>query len=315
MKLYLLGLAIAAVVGQVATASAQPYPSRPVQMIVPFDPGGSVDVIARVMQPTLSAKLGQTVVVINKPGASGTIGSVALVGAKPDGYIIAILAMGSTAMVPHFRKLSYNLESFDFICQVYSAPVLIMVGPNSPYRDIQSLLAFGKANPEKVFYGSPGIGTPDHINMANFLRQNGVVGTHVPYAGSGAAAQALISNQLTVVSNTPVLLRAHQLRPLAVLTSQRLPEWPDVPAAKEFGPPAEASIWAVLAAPKGLPEAVRTELEQACRQTLDDPAYRATAERGGFPPLFRDSNATKTFVVSEFNKYGPIIKSEGLELQ
>jgi tripartite-type tricarboxylate transporter receptor subunit TctC len=284
-------------------------------MIVPFDPGGSVDVIARVMQPTLSAKLRETVVVINKPGASGTIGSVALVGAKPDGYTIGILAMGSTAMVPHFRKLSYNLESFDFICQVYSAPVLIMVGPNSPYRDIQSLLAFGKANPEKIFYGSPGIGTPDHINMANFLRQNGVVGTHVPYAGSGAAAQALISNQLTAMSNTPVLLRAHQLRALATMTAQRLPELPDVPAAREFGPTAEASIWAVLAAPKGLPEAVRAELEQACRQTLDDPAYRATAERGGFPPLFRDSNATKAFVLSEFTKYGPIIKSEGLELQ
>lgn len=315
MKLRLLTLVFAALVTAVTPASAQPFPSRPIQLIVPFDAGGSVDVIARVMQPTLSARLRQNVVVVNKPGASGTIGSVALVTAKPDGYTIGIMAMGSTAMVPHFRKLTYDLESFDFICQVYSAPVLIMVGPNSPHRDIQSLLAFGRANPQKLFYGSPGIGTPDHINMANFLRQNGVVGTHVPYKGSGAAAQALMTNELVAVSNTTVLLRAHQLRPLAVLASQRLPELPDVPAAKEFGPPVDASIWAVLAAPKGLPDDVKKELESSCRHTLEDPAYRTTAEKGGFPPLFRDSAATKAFVGSEYVKYGPVIKSEGIELQ
>ena len=127
-------------------------------------------------QPTLSAKLGQPVVVMNRPGASGTIGTGAVAAAKPDGYTVGLLAMGSTVMVPHFRKLAYDLDSFDFICQVYSAPVLVMVAANSPFRDIRALLEFGKANPEKMFYGSPGIATPDHINTANFLRQNGVVG-------------------------------------------------------------------------------------------------------------------------------------------
>lgn len=308
---------IFAVLAHLAAADtlAQPYPSRPIQLNVTFDAGGSVDVIARTMQPTLSAKLGQPVVVMNRPGASGTIGTGAVAAAKPDGYTVGLLAMGSTVMVPHFRKLAYDLDSFDFICQVYSAPVLVMVAANSPFRDIRALLEFGKANPEKMFYGSPGIATPDHINTAHFLRQNGVVGTHVPYTGSGATAQALRANQITLVTNTTVLLRAQQLRALAALTPQRLSELPDVPTAAEIGAPVEAAIWAVLAAPRGLSDAVRNDLEGACRTTLEDPAYRAIAERGGFPPLFRDGKAVKSFVASEFAKYGPIIKAEGLDRQ
>jgi len=298
-----------------AAAAAQPYPSRPVQWIVTFDAGSATDVISRTMQPTFSARLGQTVVVMNRPGASGTIGALAVAKSAPDGYTVGFLAMGATAMVPHFRKLEYDLNAFDFICQVYSAPVLVMVAPDSPHRDIKSLLAFGKANPDKMFYGSPGIGTPDHINTANFLRQNGVAGTHVPFPGSGATAAALKTGQIALLTNTTVLLRAHQLRPLAALTSKRLAELPDVPTAAEIGPAVEASIWSVLVAPRGLPGDARAKLEDACRATLADPSYRALAERGGFPPLFRDGDATRAFVASEFAKYGPIIKAEGLDRQ
>ena len=298
-----------------AAVLAQPYPTRPVQWIVTFDAGSSTDTISRAMQPSFSARLGQPVVVMNRPGASGTIGALAVANAAPDGYTVGFLAMGATAMVPHFRKLAYDLGSFDFICQIYSAPVLVMVAPNSPHRDIKSLLAFGKANPDKMFYGSPGIGTPDHINTANFLRQNGVPGTHVPFKGSGATAAALKTGEIALLTNTTVLLRAHQLRPLAALTAKRLPELPDVPTAAEFGPPVEASIWSVLVAPRGLPGEAKAKLEDACRSTLEDPAYRALAERGGFPPAFRDGEATEAFVKSELAKYGPIIKAEGLERQ
>lgn len=285
------------------------------QLIVPFDAGSSTDVVARAMQPTLSAKLGQTVLVMNKAGASGTIGAAELARAKPDGQTIALLGMAGIAMVPHFRKLSYTLDSFDFICQVYSAPVIVMVAPDSPYRDIKSLLTFGRENPGKLFYGSPGIGTPDHINTANFLRQNGVTGTHVPFSGGGAVANAILSGQITMIANTTVLLNAYRLRPLATLTSQRLPELPDVPTAAESGPPVEASIWAVLTAPKGLPSGTKASLQEACRVTLDDPAYRAIALRAGFPPSFRDGDSFRTFVTGEYRRYGELMKAEGLELQ
>ena len=311
MKRLLGMLAATAVLAQLSAAFAQ----SATQLIVPFDAGSSTDVVARAMQPTLSAKLGQTVIVMNKAGASGTIGAAELARAKPDGQTIGLLGMAGIVMVPHFRKLSFNLDSFDFICQVYSAPVIVMVAPNSPYRDIKSLLAFGKANPGKLFYGSPGIGTPDHINTANFLRQNGVTGTHVPFSGGGAVAQAILSDQITMIANTTVLLKAYNLRPLAVLTPQRLPDLPDVPASAEFGPPVEGSIWAVLTAPKGLPTDVSGSLEQACRVTLDDPAYRTIAERAGFPPYFRSGAAFKDFVNGEYKRYGELMKAEGLELQ
>lgn len=312
---FLQCLAVAALLGHGAIASAQRYPSRPIQLMVPFDAGSSTDVVARAMQPTLAAKLGVSVLVVNKPGASGTIGAADLARQQPDGHAIGILGMGGIAMLPHVRKLSFDLESFDFVCQIYSAPVIVMVAPNAPHRDIRALIDYGKTNPEKLFYGSPGIGTPDHINMANFLRQNGVVGTHVPFQGSGAVSQAILSNQITAVSNTTVLLRAYNLRPLAVLTPQRLPSLPDVPSAGEFGPPVDASIWAVLAAPRGLPATVLAALEQACRATLEDPAYLTIAERAGFPPLFRDGAAFRTFVGGEFTRYGSMMKAEGLDLK
>ncbi len=313
MKLLLV---LSVVAGLAANgAVAQPYPSRPVQLIVPFDAGSSTDVVARAMQPTLTAKLGQNLVVVNRAGASGTIGAAEVARARPDGYVIGILGMAGIAMLPHVRKMTFDLESFDFICQIYAAPVIVMVAPDSPHGDIRALLEFGRANPERIFYGSPGIGTPDHINMANFLRQNGVAGTHVPFAGGGAVSQAILTKQITAVSNTTVLLRAYSLRPLAVLTPRRLPDLPDVPTAAEFGPPIEASIWAVMAAPKGLPADVRGTLEQACRVMLDDPAYRAIAERAGFPPYFRTGQEFRTFVGAEFARYGAFMKAEGLELQ
>lgn len=296
-------------------AQAQSYPSRPVQLIVPFDAGSSTDVVARAMQPTLTAKLGQNLVVVNRAGASGTIGAAELARARPDGYVIGILGMAGIAMLPHVRKMTFDLESFDYICQIYSAPVIVMVAPDAPFADIRAFLDYGRANPERIFYGSPGIGTPDHINMANFLRQNGVTGTHVPFAGGGAVSQAILTKQITAVSNTTVLLRAYSLRPLATLTAKRLPDLPDVPTAAEFGPPVEASIWAVMAAPKGLPPEVRGQLEQACRVMLEDPSYRAIAERAGFPPYFRDGQAFRSFVGAEFTRYGGMMKAEGLDVQ
>jgi tripartite-type tricarboxylate transporter receptor subunit TctC len=300
-----------------ANARAETYPVRPIQLIIPFDPGSSTDVVARAMLPTLSAQMGQAVFIVNKPGASGTLGAAELARAKPDGYTLAILGMAGISILPHVRKLTFELDSFDFVCQVYSAPVVVMVAPESPFNDIKAFLAWGRQNPEKIFYGSPGIGTPDHLNMAGFLRLHGVKGTHVPFGGGGGVTRAIMSGDLTAVANTTVLLRAYNLKPLAVLMPERLPDLPAVAAAHEFGPPAEASIWAVFTAPKGLLPEVRQQLDAGCRATLADPAYRATAERAGFPPLanYRDGAAFRTFVEGESAKYARMITAEGLTIE
>jgi tripartite-type tricarboxylate transporter receptor subunit TctC len=296
-------------------AAAESYATHAIQLIVPFDPGSSTDVVARSMQPTLGSRLGQSIVVINKAGASGTIGSAAVAASKPDGYTVGILGMGGTVMVPHFRKLSYDLDSFDLVCQIYSAPVVVMVSPKSQFKDINALLEYGKANPDKIFYGSPGIGTPDHLNTATFFRLAGVKATHVPFSGGGAVVTAILSEQITVVANTTVTLNAHRLRPLAVLAPQRLADYPEVPTAREIGVPFEASIWAVLAAPKGLAQPVRTTLEEACSEMLKDPNYRGIAERAGFPPYYRAGDELKSFVKSEYDRYGKFIRDEGIDMQ
>lgn len=303
--------------GIATPAFAQParYPTRPVSVIIPFDAGSATDVVARTLQPHLSAALGQQAVVVNRAGASGTIGAAEVAQARPDGYTTGILGMAGLALLPHVRRVPFEHASFDFICQIYSAPVVAMVAPNSPHRTIQDLLAFGRANPEQVFFGSPGIGTPDHINTASFLRANGVTGTHVPFGGGGAATTALLGGQITLFANTTVVLRAYNLRPLAVLMPQRLPDLPDVPAAGEFGPPFEATIWAVFTAPKGLPAEERTKLTNACRDALASPAYREAATRAGFPPLFRDGEAFGSFLSGEFTRYGSLMRQEGLDLR
>ncbi len=311
--------AIAAMLGFLAApvAAQQPsrYPARPVTIIIPFDAGSATDVVARTLQPHLSAALGQQAVIVNRAGASGTIGAGEVAQARPDGYTTGILGMAGLALLPHVRRLPFEHASFDFICQIYSAPVVAMVAPNSPHRTIQDLLAYGRANPEQVFYGSPGIGTPDHINTANFLRANGVTGTHVPFGGGGAATTALLGGQITLFANTTVVLRAYNLRPLAVLMPQRLPDLPDAPAAGEFGPSMEATIWAVFVAPKGLPAEERAKLTNACRDTLANPAYREAATRAGFPPLFRDGPEFSAFLQTEFTRYGGLMRQEGLELR
>jgi tripartite-type tricarboxylate transporter receptor subunit TctC len=297
------------------TLAAESYAAHSIQLVVPFDAGSSTDVVARSMQPTLGSQLGQGVVVINKAGASGTIGAAAVAAAKPDGYTIGLLAMGGTVIVPHFRKLPYEHDAFDLICQVYSAPVVVMVSPKSPFRDIQALLDYGKANPDKISYGSPGIGTPDHLNTATFFRLAGVKAMHVPFSGGGAAVNAILSDQIGVLANTTVTLNAHHLRPLVVLTPQRLPDLPDVPTAREIGIPFDASIWALLAAPKGVPQAVKSALERACSATLKDAHYREIAERAGFPPYYRAGDELKGFVRSEYKRYGEFIRDEKIDMQ
>ena len=301
--------------GPVLAQTPEQFPARAISVIVPFDAGSATDVVARTLQPYLAAALGQPAVVVNRAGASGTIGAGEVAQARPDGYTTGLLGMAGLALLPHVRRLPFELASFDFICQVYSAPVVAMVAPNSQFRTIGDLIAFGRANPERIFYGSPGIGTPDHINTASFLRANGVIGTLVPFGGGGAATSALLAGQITLFANTTVVLNRSNLRPLAVLTPSRLPELPDVPAAGEFGPPFDATIWAVFAAPRGLPPVVRARLTEACRKALETPAFSEAAIRAGFPPLFRDGEGFNAFVRREYDRFGATMRQEGLEIR
>jgi tripartite-type tricarboxylate transporter receptor subunit TctC len=166
-----------------AAGSAAAFPERPLRAVVPFDPGGSTDLIMRALQEPLSRELGQPVVVVNRPGAASTIGAAEVMNSRPDGHGFGMLTLSSLALVPHTRTVPYAHERFDFVCQVYETPTLLMVHPNSPLRSLADVVAMARARPEALFYGSPGPGSLNHIAMAGFLHAHGVQGTHVPFTG------------------------------------------------------------------------------------------------------------------------------------
>ena len=171
----------------------QTYPARAITMIVPFPPGGNTDIMARALQNELYKVLGQTVVVLNKGGAAGTLGIVELNKANPDGYTFALTPNNPLTAQPHLQKLPYGLDSFRYICLTYYAPYVLMAGPQAPFKTFKEFLEFAKAKPENLVYGHPGVGSQPHLGMLAVLEAIGADGLGVPFQGAGPMALALLS--------------------------------------------------------------------------------------------------------------------------
>ncbi|MGH6610168.1 MAG: tripartite tricarboxylate transporter substrate binding protein, partial [Burkholderiaceae bacterium] len=178
------------------SAFAQSWPERPIQMVVPFGAGGTTDLMARILQEEMAKALNGNIVVVNTAGAGGAIAMSQVARAKPDGYTIAMTAVGPQVVQPARRNTGYTLDSFDYICGTYDAPVLTFVAADSKYRDLKSLVAWAKNNPGKLNYGSPAIGSVPHISMLQLLREQGVDALHVPYKSSADMIQPLKTGQI-----------------------------------------------------------------------------------------------------------------------
>ena len=285
----LAGLALA------RPALAQAYPSRPVRVIVPWAPGGAVDTLARRLSQKLSEQLGQSFVVENKSGATGTIGAAEAARAAPDGY--TLLAMDNTyATLPYlFAKLPFDhANAFQPITVTAFSPVLIAVGEKSPYRSLGDLIAAAKKSPEKLTYGTGGMGSAPHFSTLAFQRAAGVKLFHVPFRGAGEAVINVLSGTVDVVMLSPGSalgnIRGGQLRPLAISGEHRVAALPDVPTFAEAGLPGFGVInWSGLAAPKGTPEAIIERLHQEASRALAAPDMRGfigdlASEPGGITP-------------------------------
>lgn len=298
-----------------AASPAAAFPDRPLRAVIPFDPGGSTDLMMRALQEPLSRELGQPVVAVNRPGAASTIGAAEVMNSRPDGYAFGMLTLSSLALVPHTRSVPYALDRFDFLCQVYETPTLLMVAPNSPLRSVADVVAVARARPEALFYGSPGNGSLNHVAMAGFLHANGVQGTHVPFNGVAPMNQALVAGHITVVADSALSMRAHRLRPLAVFGPARLPDLPDVPSLAETGNGFDATIWGGLVAPAGLPPEVRGRLESACERAVGGDAFAQVAGRLASRPLHRAGAAFRDHVLAESARYGAFIGTIGMARQ
>src|SRR3989440_12692436 len=245
-------------------ALAQSYPSRPINVIVSFPPGGNTDLMARALQNEMSKALGQTIVIINKPGAAGTLGLAELSRAGPDGYTIALTPNNPLTAQPHVQKLPYAMESFRYVCLAYFAPYVLIAGPQAPFKSFDEFVAFAKAKPEILIYGHAGLASQPHLGMLAVLKAIGADGLGVPFTGAGPMAQALLSGTVMAITETPAVAAASNLPVLAVLSQARIAALPDVRTMQELGYPATAFTAGGMLAPAGAPRAAVDALEKAC---------------------------------------------------
>lgn len=309
----LAGALFAGLAAVALPAAAQPAPGNPVQMLVPFGPGGTTDLMARALQVELQKALGSPVVVVNRAGAGGAIAMASLARAKPDGQTIAMTAIGPQVLQPAIKKTGYGPLEFDFLCGVYDVPLMLMVRADSPFTSVADVIAFARSKPGELTYGSSGQGTVLHITMAALLARNGATGLHVPYKSSGDMAAGLLGGQVQLFMETPTVATQYKLRPLAVFADRRLDAFPNVPSAAELGIAIRGSVWGGLVAPKGLPDASRKQLEQACATATATDAYRATAEKLSNPLVYKDGAKFRAFAEAEARSYAAAVREFGLE--
>lgn len=281
---------LSAVVG-VGSASAQDYPSKPVKLVVGFSPGGTIDVVARIIADSLSAKLGKPFVVENRTGANGMLAAGVVAQSEPDGYTIFVSNSSTITLNPTlFKDIKYNPErDFAPITTVVSVPLILAVDPSNPQAaDIKSLpdlIAVAKAKPGKVIYGSAGNGNITHLAFELLSQKAGIKMLHVPYRGAAAAQSAALSKEVTVIFDTMAavpLVKAGKLRALAVSSTDRLPALPDVPTVAELGFPGfDVSFWVGFFAPKATPAAIVDLLNKEIVAAAHDPAVRARLEPQG----------------------------------
>jgi tripartite-type tricarboxylate transporter receptor subunit TctC len=302
-------------------ARADTYPSRPVRLIVGFAPGSTTDTLARLMVPSLSAKLGQSFIVENRAGAGSNIATEAVVKSPPDGYtllMVAAVAATNGALYPH---LSYDfLRDIAPVAGVVRVPNVLEVTPALPVHTVAELIAYAKANPGKLSYASAGVGTASHLAGEMFNGMAGVRIQHVPYHGDGPAMIDLMGGQVQVGFATMTAsighIRAGKLRPLAVTTTTRSSALPDVPCVSEVVPGYEASSWFGMAAPAATPAAVVSMLNAAVNAGLADDKVKArlVGDMGG-QPLTGSAADFRRLIAAETEKWGKVIRAAGIKAE
>lgn len=269
------------------------YPEKPVQIVVPFPPGGAGDVMGRLLSRQLEAKLGQPVIVDNKPGAGTAIGAQLVANAKPDGYTLLLSSNSTYTLNPAIQpKLSYDpAKAFEPVGMVANMALILVAHPSVQENSVQQLVAAAKAAPDKYMYGSFGNGTVSHFSGEMFKSAAGIKMTHVPYRGSAPAMTDLVGGQIPLAFDSVVAAVPHiktgKIKPLAVTTTTRSTLLPDVPTVAESGYAGyQMSSWIVLVAPRGLPPEIRQKLEQALAAAMDDAELREKLKGAGFEPAY-----------------------------
>jgi tripartite-type tricarboxylate transporter receptor subunit TctC len=303
-----------------ATASAafaQAWPSKPVTLVVPFPPGGSTDQIARGIAPLLNRSLGQSFVVDNKPGATGTIGAATVKRAPADGYTFLVTSLGPLVIAPHLIKaMPYDaLNDFDHITVAVQAPNVLVVPTASPHNSVADVIAHLKKNPDKMSFASSGNGSSDHLTAELFWLETGTNGVHVPYKGGGPAISDLIGGQVEAsfqnVNSVAQHIKAGKLRPLAVTAAKRSAVLPDVPTMAEAGVKnVDVYSWQAVVAPKGLPADIKSRFHAAVLAALNDPQTRQQFTSVGLEIVGNTPEQFAAFQQQEFARWKRLIEAK-----
>lgn len=301
------------------SAAAQDYPARPITLIVPFPPGGVADNVARPVAQALGKQLGQPVIIENKQGAGGGIGMAQVAKAKPDGYTL-LLALSSISIIPEADKVLgraplFVLDQLTPIARFTADPVVLAVRTESPWKTYAEFIAYAKANPKKINYGSSGNYGTMHVPMEMLGSVTGTSFTHVPFTGAAPAVTALLGGSLDAVASGPSTLVQHvkagKLRVLANWGPERHPALPDAPTLRELGVTVEFAQWAGLFAPSGTPESIVNALRKASRGLQDDPAFKQYFVTLQTPLAYLDAPAFRTYWDIDAKKMADVVQRIG----
>jgi len=285
-------------------AAQDTFPSRPIQMIVPFPPGGVADITGRPTAHVMGKLLKQSVVVQNRPGAGGSVGAAQAARSAPDGYTI-LMALSSISVLPVADRLqgrtpAYELDQFAPIALISADPTVLVVREDGPYKTLKDLVDAAKAQPGTINYGSSGVYGTLHVAMEIFASAAGIKLFHIPYQGGGPAVAALLGGQIDALASGPSAaigqIKAGKMRALAVWGDKRLASLPDVPSMKELGYDATFYIWSGLFAPAATPQPVMAVLRDAVRRTVADPEFKDAMAKVETPIAYLDASEFKIFL-------------------
>nr|WP_245001849.1 tripartite tricarboxylate transporter substrate binding protein [Cupriavidus pinatubonensis] len=300
-----------------SVAQAQSFPNKPIRVVVPYPPGGPTDIVARVVGQKLSEKLGQPLVVENRPGAGGNIGAEAVAKSAPDGYTLLVATTAHAINMTLFSKPGYDTrKDFAPVSMLTRGPLVLVTAPATPASNVAELIALAKAKPGQVTFASSGNGQSTHLAAELFNSMAGIHMTHVPYKGSAPALTDVMGGQATVMFDTMLsampFVRDGKLKALAITGATRSPAAPDTPTIAQAGLPGyEASAWNALLAPAGTPPAILNTLNGALKAVLQDPDVRARFASQGFAAEWTEPAATARIIGQEIDKWARVVKTSG----